>query len=74
MDSEARAVVWQWVIGTAIVVLAAWAALYMPSMPETAPPPEPVNGPAPQLSQLGNGWFASSNGALPRAAAADDRG
>jgi hypothetical protein len=47
MDAERRAVVWQWVIGTVIVVLAAWAALYMPSMTETAPAVEQQNNPAP---------------------------
>jgi hypothetical protein len=40
IDSEKRAVIVQWVIGTAIVVLAAWAALYTPSMPENASTPE----------------------------------
>jgi hypothetical protein len=50
MDSETRAIVAQWVFGTAIVVLAAWAALYTPSMPETAPPPEQI---APVQQQSG---------------------
>jgi len=52
MDSEARAVVWQWVIGVGIIVLAAAAALYTPSMPETSPPAEPAGGPVPRLSQV----------------------
>ncbi len=47
MDPEKRAVVWQWVIGTIIVALAAWAALYMPSMSEPAPPVEQQNAPTP---------------------------
>jgi hypothetical protein len=52
MDPERRAVFWQWVIGTIVVVLAAWAALYTPSMPEPPAAPESVNGTIPQASDL----------------------
>jgi hypothetical protein len=51
MDSEGRAVIWQWVIGAGVIALAAAAATYTPSMPE-GPSAEPSNAPAPRLSQL----------------------
>jgi len=51
MDSEQRAILVQWVVGIAIVVLAAWAALYTPSMSEPPPPPAEQNAPVAQQSE-----------------------